>query len=153
MSNITIWEKDFIVNVKDVLQNNNTVFSVDWNLYTNSFYVDNYTIGKESYNFAVNNPYCKYWFTIINEKLNPFKKIDIKLWYTSWKCVIRLDNAENQKYIKNMSSTLVNTPLEEITIRDVSYINYIALFFIWLTIAFLLWVQYISRTKVLMKTK
>lgn len=153
MSNITIWEKDFIVNIKDALQKNNTVFSVDGNLYTNSFYVDNYTIWKENYNFTINNPYCKYWFTIINEKLNPFKKIDIRVWYTNGQCVIRLDTLENQKYIKNMSSTLVNTPVEEITIRDVSYINYIALFFIWITIAFLLWVQYISRTKVLMKTK
>lgn len=153
MSNITIWEKDFIVNIKDVLQKNNTVFSVDWNLYTNSFYVDNYTIGKENYNFQINNPYCKYSFTLMNEKLNPFKKIDVKLWYSNWQCVLKLDAVENQKYIKNISTSIVNVPIEEITIRDVSYVNYIAVLFIWLTIAFLIGIRYISKSKVLMKTK
>lgn len=153
MSNITIWEKDFIVNVKDVLQKNNTVFTVDGNLYTNSFYVDNYTIWKDSYWFVINNPYCKYSFTLINEKLNPFKKIDIKLWYSNWQCVLRLDNIDNQKYIKNISTAITSQPFEEIVIKDVSYINYIAVLFIWLTVAFLIWIHYIAKSKVLMKTK
>lgn len=95
MASLNIGDKNVIINFIDSVKSPNVV-SINWNLYNETFKIDNITTFKAPLSVYSSNFYCSYKYVMNLDTSLQYRKFTVRTWLDWQKCALQIERLPQQ---------------------------------------------------------